>query len=124
MTRVSSTMVNAIPFLWLKGWHAPAGRRTCEPRPLAQDGQIRPARRWVPENLGPGRRIVSRTTRKGVSRFGGQAGTQAPDPTPALPQNRASRAGSTIPILPADSARSSLSAREVSGEHRLARSYG
>ena len=40
MTRASSTMVNAIPFLWLKGWHAPAGRRTCEPRPLAQDGQI------------------------------------------------------------------------------------
>jgi hypothetical protein len=39
-TRVSSTMVNAIPFLWLKGWHAPAGRRACEPRPLAQDGQI------------------------------------------------------------------------------------
>src|SRR5436305_12791958 len=38
-----STMVNAIPFLWLKGWHAPAGRRTCEPRPLVQDGQIRPA---------------------------------------------------------------------------------
>src|SRR6266702_4572095 len=30
-------------FLWLKGWHAPAGRRTCESRPLAQDGQIRPA---------------------------------------------------------------------------------
>jgi hypothetical protein len=34
----------------------------------------------VPENLGPGRRIVSRTTRQGVSRFGGQAGTQAPRP--------------------------------------------
>src|SRR6266568_5439349 len=44
MARVS-TMVNAIPFLWLRaeGWHAPAGRRTCEPRPLVQDGQIRPA---------------------------------------------------------------------------------
>src|SRR5947207_5235454 len=48
MARVS-TMVNAISFLWLKGWHAPAGRRTCEPRPLAQDGQIGPARRWVPQ---------------------------------------------------------------------------
>src|SRR4029077_10126186 len=35
-----ATMVNAIPFLWLKGWHAPAGRRACGPRPLAQDGQI------------------------------------------------------------------------------------
>src|ERR1700754_1249862 len=40
IARASSTMVNAIPFLWLKGWHAPAGRRACEPRPLAQDGQI------------------------------------------------------------------------------------
>src|SRR6185312_15683349 len=56
--RVSSTMVNAIPFLWLKGWHAPAGRRTCEPRPLAQDGQIRPARRWVPQK--PGTRPTDR----------------------------------------------------------------
>ncbi|MGO9341618.1 MAG: hypothetical protein ACLP6E_03735, partial [Acidimicrobiales bacterium] len=35
-------------------------------------------------------------------RIGGQAGTQAPDPTPAPPQNRASRAGSTIHILPAE----------------------
>ena len=40
---------HAIPFLWLKGWHAPAGRRTREPRPLAQDGQITQARRWVPQ---------------------------------------------------------------------------
>ena len=104
MARRSSTMVNAIPFLWLKGWHAPAGRRTCEPRPLAQDGQIRPARRWVPQKPGPGRRIVSRTARTGVSRFGGQAGTQAPDPTPEPPQNHGSRAGagSTTHILPAD----------------------
>src|SRR6478609_5430733 len=100
--RASSTMVNAIPFLWLKGWHAPAGRRACEPRPLAQDGQIGTAPPVGARNLGPGRRIVSRTAREGVSRFGGQAGTQAPDPTPAPPQNRASRAGSTIPILPAD----------------------
>src|SRR6266481_8087657 len=52
MARVS-TMVKAIPLLWLKGWHAPAGRRTCEPRPLAQDGQIRPARRQVPETWDP-----------------------------------------------------------------------
>jgi hypothetical protein len=53
-------------------------------------------------NLGPGRRIVSRTARQGVSRFGGQAGTQAPDPTPVPPRNRESRAGSSIHILPAD----------------------
>ena len=28
------------PFSVVEGWHAPAGRRACEPRPLAQDGQI------------------------------------------------------------------------------------
>ncbi len=53
--------------------------------------------------LGPGRRIVSKTARTGVSRFGGQAGTQAIDLTPAPPQNRAGRAGSTttssLPII-------------------------
>src|SRR5262245_30085244 len=31
------------PFPEAAGWHAPAGRRTREPRPLAQDGQIGPA---------------------------------------------------------------------------------
>src|SRR6185437_16041285 len=61
--RVSSTMVNAIPFLWLKGWHAPAGRRTREPRPLVQAGQIRPARRWVPETWDPADRSSRRTAR-------------------------------------------------------------
>lgn len=77
--RRDSTMVMPSLFLWLKGWHAPAGRRTWDPRPLAQDGQIRPARRQVPQKPGPGRRIVSRTTPEGgVSRFGGQAGPRLP----------------------------------------------
>jgi hypothetical protein len=31
----------------------------------------------VPENLGPGRQIVSQDSPSGVSRIGGQAGTQA-----------------------------------------------
>jgi hypothetical protein len=48
------------PFL-SEGWHAPAGRRTREPRPLAQAGQIAPAAP-VGAGLGPGRQIVSRTT--------------------------------------------------------------
>src|SRR6266853_2499221 len=52
MTGLSSTMVIAVPFV-VEGWHAPAGRRTREPRPLAQAGQIRPAapvgaRNWDP----------------------------------------------------------------------------
>src|SRR6266702_7376230 len=53
------------------------------------------------KNLGPGRQIVSQDNPSGVSRIGGQAGTQAPDPTPAPPQNRGSRAGSTTHTLPA-----------------------
>src|SRR5580700_12218245 len=48
------------------------------PRPGRSDRQ----RRRVPENLGPGRQIVSQDSPDGVSRIGGQAGTQAPDPTP------------------------------------------
>src|SRR6266487_824822 len=47
-----------------EGWHAPAGRRTCEPRPLVQDGQIRPA---VPvgaiKTSDPADRSFRRTTR-------------------------------------------------------------
>src|SRR5437773_5570144 len=77
----------------VEGWHAPAGRRTWEPRPLAQARQIRPAapvgaRRWA--------RPTSRSqdSPSGVGRFGGQAGTQAPDPTPTPGQNHAGTAGS------------------------------
>ena len=40
----------------------------------------------MPEKLGPGRQIVSQDNPGGVSRIGGQAGTQAPDPTPVPPQ--------------------------------------
>ena len=97
-------MVTAISFLRLKGWHAPAGRRPGNPGLLPRTGRSGRHRRWVPEKLGPGRQIVSKTTRCGVSRFGGQAGTQVPDATPPPTQNRGSRAGSTTHILPADSA--------------------
>jgi hypothetical protein len=43
-------------------------------------------------NLGPGRQIVSQDSPDGVSRIGGQAGTQAPDTTPVPGQDRGSRA--------------------------------
>ena len=49
------------------------------------------------QKLGPGRQIVSQDSPGGVSRFGGQAGTQDPDPTPASGQTTVSRAGSTYP---------------------------
>jgi hypothetical protein len=96
---VSSTMVIAVPFS-VKGWHAPAGRRTREPRPLAQAGQIGRLRRWVPEP-GPGRRIVIRTARCGVSRLASQAGSQA-RPYARSRTNPRKQGRSTTNILPAD----------------------
>src|SRR6266699_90812 len=72
------TMVNAISFLWLKGWHAPAGRRIREPRPLPRPGGSDRAAPVGARNLGPGRQIVSQDSPSGVSRFGGHAGPQAP----------------------------------------------
>src|SRR6266487_3863847 len=79
-----------------------AGRRTCEtlasdPGQADQTGSAGGARK-----PGPGRQIVSQDSPSGISRIGGQAGTQAPDPMPAPPQNRGSRAGSTIHSLPAE----------------------
>ena len=71
----------------------------------SQARQIRPTPLTGAIDLGPGRQIVSQDSPSGVSRFGGQAGTQAPDPTPVPHQNRGSRAGSTIHIFPADYSR-------------------
>src|SRR5258707_3467422 len=102
MARVS-TMVNAISLLWLQGWHAPAGRRTCETPASSQARQIRPAVPVGAMKPGPGRQIVSQDNPSGVSRFGGQAGTQAPDPNAPSSQSQGGRAGSITYILPADS---------------------
>ena len=52
---------------------------------------------------GPGRQIVSQDSASGVSRLGGQAGTQAPDPT--RPSARSGKPGRKhYHTLPADSA--------------------
>jgi hypothetical protein len=51
-----ATMVIAVPFV-VKGWHAPAGRRTREPRPLPRPGRSDRQRRRVP---GTGTRSASR----------------------------------------------------------------
>src|SRR5690242_18901661 len=45
-----------------EGWRAPAGRRTWEPRPLAQPGRSNRQRRWVP-GAGPGLHVVLETAR-------------------------------------------------------------
>jgi hypothetical protein len=97
------------PFSLSEGWHAPAGRRTCEPRPLPRPGRSDRQRGWVPGTLDPGRQIVSQDP-NGVSRIGGQAGTQRPltrrphrretgeagpeaQSTDSLPNRRAQRVG-------------------------------
>ena len=89
------------PFLRLRdGTHLLAAR-TCDPRPLAQVRQIILAAPVGAVNLGPGRQIVSRRQPgRRQPNPGGQAGAQAPDPTPVSSQNRGSRAGSTNPQSP------------------------
>ena len=87
----------------------PLARRTREPRPLVQAGQIGPASlAGAIKTLGPGRQIVSQDSPDGVSRIGGQAGTQAPDATPLFSQDQGSRARSTIHSLPAEYLRLTL----------------
>src|SRR5215470_5242800 len=69
----------------------PPGR---EPWPLAQARQHRNGTAGgCQKEPGPGRQLDSKDSPNGVSRFGGQAGTQATDPTPKPIQNRGSRAG-------------------------------
>src|SRR5215471_4822741 len=56
----------------------PLAARTCEPRPLAQARQIRPAAPVGAKDWGPADRSLSRQPENGVGRFGGQAGTRSP----------------------------------------------
>src|SRR5215470_899021 len=115
--RASSTMVTVIPFV-VEGWHAPAGRRTWQPRPLAQARQIRPATRWVPKEPGPGRQVDSKDSPVGVSRFGGQAGTQATGPYAQTNPKPRKQGRSTIHILPADYVLWRLAACTLKGMRR------
>jgi len=55
------------------------------------------------KTLGPADESLAGQPRKGCQPIRGSGRTQAPDPTPVPLQNRASRAGSTIHSLPADS---------------------
>src|SRR5215470_2584658 len=89
----------------VEGWHAPAGRRTWQPRPLAQARQIRPAAPVGARKPGarPADRLAGQPERRQPNRRSGR--DPGPDPTPTPPQNHGSRAGSTIHSLPAESAR-------------------
>ena len=94
---------HVIPFLWLRDGTHPLAAGPVNPGLLHRTGRSGRRRRWVPQNLGPGRQIDSQDSRS-VSRFAGQAGPR-PGPTPRPPQNHGSRAGGTKPILPASCAR-------------------
>src|SRR5262249_15007600 len=96
----------------VRGWHAPAGRRPVEPRPLAQARQIGPAAPVGAERLGPGRRAGIKTTRTASSRIAGQTGSQ-PDPTPVATPTH----GSTAEALPT----SSLPYRREAGANHQSR---
>src|SRR5712691_6362130 len=78
MARLSSTMVIAVPFLWLRDGTHPLAAGPVNPGLLHRTGRSGRCCRWVPQNLGPGRQIDSQDNPNGVSRFAGQAGTQAP----------------------------------------------
>src|SRR5690348_10095135 len=88
----------------LRGGTHPLAAGPGNPGLLSRTGRSDRQRRWVPQK--PGTRPTNRFAGQpedGVSRFGGQAGTQAPDPMLTPPRNRGSRAGSTTLTLPADS---------------------
>jgi hypothetical protein len=95
-----------------KGWHAPAGRRSREARPLARPGRSAGKAGGCP-NLGPGRRIVIKAAKSGVSRFAGQAGSQARHYAQATPEPRKLGCVGHNLILPADSFRLSLPGAEA-----------
>ena len=74
----------------VEGWHAPAGRRTREPRPLAQARQIRPAapagtRNWDPA----GKPVAGQPQRRRPDRRSGRV--PGSDATPGPPQNPGSK---------------------------------
>src|SRR5215472_14995630 len=99
-----STMVTVIPFSvqGLRDGTHPLAARTCEPRPLAQARQIRPAAPVGALKLGPGRQIVIKTARAASA-----DSEVRPDPGPTLRPHhrRTSEAGpehlptSSLPIL-------------------------
>src|ERR1022692_2971944 len=101
MERVPA-MGDAISFLRLRDGTHPLAVGPVNPGLLPGTGRSGRHCRWVPET---GARPTDRSqdSPNGVGRFGGQAGTQAPDPTPVPGQNHGSRAGTTIHILPAES---------------------
>jgi hypothetical protein len=76
----ASTRVITVPFSVVKGWHAPAGRRSVKPRPLAQARQIGPAAP-AGARIGPVRRASLKTTPTASGQMAGYTGSRPADVT-------------------------------------------
>src|SRR5215472_15456215 len=103
MTGLSSTIVIAVPFLWLRDGTHPLAVGPVNPG-LCQDRADQTGSAGGCQELGPGRQAGSRTTLNGVGRIAGQAGSQAPTLRPyhrKTPEVRR-RVGTAPPTLPAD----------------------
>jgi len=75
----------------VEGWHAPVGRRTCEPRPLDQAGQIRLAAPvGARKTWGPADRSISRQPerRRPIRRSGRDPGPRPYAHTTAKPRKQ------------------------------------
>jgi hypothetical protein len=105
-----------------RGGTHPLAVGPCEPRPLAKDGKIRPARRQVPQRTWarPADRFAGQPERRQPNRRSGR--TQDPDATPASLQHPAGRAGTTIHSLPADYVPVKRHADGLCAAHRTSRS--
>ena len=91
----------------VEGWQHPLAVGPVNPGLLHRTGRSTGSAGRC-RNRGPGRQSASQDSPYGISRIGGQAGTQAPDATPPFSQDQGSRARSTIHSLPAEYSRLAL----------------
>src|SRR5216683_112052 len=100
----ASTMVNAISLLRLKGWHAPAGRRTCE-TPASSPGQADQTGTagGCQKNWDPAGRSFRRTTRTASAESEVRPGPRLPTLRPYHLKTGEAGPEAPIHILPAES---------------------
>ena len=114
-----STMVTAIPFLWLRDGTHPLAAGPVNPGLLPRPGRSGPAppvgamKTWDPAD-----RSSRKTTRAASADSEVRPGPRLPTLRPYSRQNQGSRAGSTIHILPADSALMRATALVSRGQRR------
>jgi hypothetical protein len=110
------------PFLRLRDGTHPLARRTCEPRPLVQAGQIRPAP--LAGAIRPGARPTDRLAGQPGRRQPTRRSGRDPGSRPYAPvQTRSGKPGrKRIHSLPADSARYADNIRSGAAAHRTSSS--